>query len=270
MDEFPCLYKCNARGHVMEWCIQVRPHVQGADTFEIYTRHGQQNGTMIEHVSIIDKGKAKRTPYQQACLEAKSKWTQKHDKELYRPVLTNASDLVQESVPVSMLMRPMLAQTWTQPQPSCTVSTSTTTSKKQKMSLGSGSGWGGAFVQPKYDGVRCLATWNKTTNQIDLQSRQGTPITGLDLIRQELLSLFQTLNLNGTLYLDGELFTREVPFDVLSGLVRQQNKSTSTSTTKKKVPHPCPNPFYRITSMTCIVLKVPWNPLPIDPMDWNN
>jgi len=67
------------------------------------------------------------------------------------------------------------------------------------------------FVQPKLDGVRALFYNNK------FYSRNGNEFLDLNHIKQELG--------NPNLILDGELYTGEIPFEELVGLVKKQTKS---------------------------------------------
>lgn len=78
-------------------------------------------------------------------------------------------------------------------------------------------------VQPKLDGIRCLATMNYETNKVTLQTRNGLCIDVFDQIVSELQIFFQRLyeiTKTKTIVLDGELYTNTIPFEILSGLVR--------------------------------------------------
>ena len=66
------------------------------------------------------------------------------------------------------------------------------------------------FVQPKLDGVRALFYNNK------FYSRNGNQFLHLDHIKAEL---------DTDIILDGELYTNEMPFEELVGLVKRQTKS---------------------------------------------
>ena len=70
------------------------------------------------------------------------------------------------------------------------------------------------FVQPKLDGVRCIAVGNK------LFSRNGIEIQFLDHIKNEL-----KLN-KDKLILDGELYTDDINFEKIVGLVKKTKKMT--------------------------------------------
>ena len=70
------------------------------------------------------------------------------------------------------------------------------------------------FVQPKLDGVRCVAVEDK------LYSRNGIPIQYLDHIKKEL-----KYN-KDKLILDGELYTDDINFEKIVGLVKKTKKMT--------------------------------------------
>ena len=73
-----------------------------------------------------------------------------------------------------------------------------------------------AFAQPKYDGIRCLA--NLVDGKVILQSRTGTLFNNLNKIRADLKKILSKLPT--TFFFDGELYTDEIPFEVISGAVR--------------------------------------------------
>lgn len=73
------------------------------------------------------------------------------------------------------------------------------------------------LVQPKLDGFRCLI-YNKG-GTIVFQSRTGKEFTKLDHVSNELIDL--------NIILDGELFSTEMPFEELSGLIKKQTHSSA-------------------------------------------
>ncbi|MDO9105845.1 MAG: hypothetical protein Q7U57_12900 [Methylovulum sp.] len=78
---------------------------------------------------------------------------------------------------------------------------------------------GPVLVQPKLDGIRAI--WNPKTQQ--LQTRAGNVIRSCDhiitAIREQQLQ---------HLCLDGEIFTPELPFQTINGLVRNQSTGADT------------------------------------------
>ncbi len=77
------------------------------------------------------------------------------------------------------------------------------------------------FVQRKLDGYRCLATSQKHT--IELFSRNMKPFHHLPHIKKELEDISSLLQ-NG-LYLDGELFEKDIPLYQIGSLVRKLHVS---------------------------------------------
>jgi DNA ligase-1 len=85
------------------------------------------------------------------------------------------------------------------------------------------------YVQPKLDGIRCLASYTGTS--VSLTSRGGLAIDGFESIKQELSLVFQKLATMGHqhdhIYIDGELYLHGVPLQVISGVVRRSATSAS-------------------------------------------
>lgn len=83
------------------------------------------------------------------------------------------------------------------------------------------------FVQPKLDGLRCVVYL--VNGAPVYQSRTG----GIFTVLQHLdASIQQILSQNPTLVLDGELYTRQIPFEELAGIIK---KKTLTESDKQKI-----------------------------------
>ena len=80
------------------------------------------------------------------------------------------------------------------------------------------------FVQPKLDGVRCVVVDNK------LYSRNGNRFPVLPHIEDEL-----KLNNRDNLILDGELFTDDINFEKIVGLVKKFKKSEEDEKNSEKI-----------------------------------
>ena len=80
------------------------------------------------------------------------------------------------------------------------------------------------FVQPKLDGVRCVVVGNK------LYSRNGNRFPVLPHIENE-LKLYNKNNL----ILDGELFTDDINFEKIVGLVKKYKKSEEDEKNSLKI-----------------------------------
>jgi DNA ligase-1 len=203
---FPKLYQLNNNNKIYEWSIRIE--TSSGDSYDIITAHGEKDGNMVSHVSNIDKGKVKRTVLQQAVQEAERKWKNKKEKDLYCETVEETTSNSESS---TMVIRPMLANTF-----------SFDAYKKGgrgfRISLP-------AFVQKKYDGIRCIAYLKD--GEIVMESRKGIPFQNFVSLRNQLKALYQ--HLPETFYFDGELYTDRVDFETLSGLVRLSEKKASSA-----------------------------------------
>lgn len=212
------LYKKSNMGdrRTVEWKVWIEPGAEG--TYDVVCEYGYQDCKKVQHRKQVPKGKAKRTVLEQAYLEAKSKWNEKHDREGYRTSLADESENVVITSENRAPMRPMLAHTYTVPN------AATARSKAYKMPFP-------CYLQRKLDGIRCITKKPDETRQIIMESRKGTEFVGFDHIRSNICILFENsdLDLPRDLHFDGELYTDELPFEVLSGLVRQKKENKKTA-----------------------------------------
>ena len=170
-----------------EWSISWSENTDG--TYTLLTQHGQTNGKMITHSTVITCGKNigkknETTIFEQTKLEAKSAWDKKR-KQGYH---------THNETP-QIIIKPMLAITY-------------------KHDLKCFPYW----VQPKLDGVRCLIYMKD--GQIIFQSRQNTLYEPFEHLIPELMTVFQQMPSNTVL--DGELYTHGMGFDTLVSMVRRQ------------------------------------------------
>lgn len=77
-----------------------------------------------------------------------------------------------------------------------------------------------AFGQPKLDGIRTTA--HMTDSGVKLYSRKRKPINMPDI--QTALECLYKLISDNDIYLDGELYCHGMPLQVISGIVRNENK----------------------------------------------
>ena len=196
---FPTLYGKASNGKVKMWNIQVRLDDEGVP--EIYCTHGYTDGKQAEEVKKIKVGKNigkkhETTPWQQAVSEAESTWKKKQDKgygtspdELKEPIL------------------PMLAQKYNE--------------RKHKIKLP-------CLVQPKLNGVRCLAS-SMDGNGVSMMSRGGKPIQKFEHLREEIEKLLYVLGMKGydinEFYLDGEIFKPGTSLQKISGAARKEKEN---------------------------------------------
>jgi ATP-dependent DNA ligase len=209
------LYKINSNNKLYCWTIEIVPSGTG---YEIITRNGEKDGKMVSHSTLIEKGKASRSVLEQATLEANAKFKNKKEKELYTEdpsALTSSIEDTKKSGKKnvsSKMVRPMLAQEF-----DFSKYEKAGSSRSFKIAFP-------AFVQRKYDGIRCLAYMKD--GKVVLESRTGEPFEKFDILRTQIETLFSKMSaeMRNGFYWDGELYTNDIPFNEISGLVRMTVK----------------------------------------------
>lgn len=197
--KFPTLYKKTSTGALQFWNIWVEPDTRGA---AIWTEYGQVNTESPQTTQdVISKGKNigkknETTAGQQAEAEAQAKWEKQKKKgyvETPSGALNDEVDALIEGGIVPMLAHKFADQAHKIKYP--------------------------AFVQPKLDGIRCIAVVKD--GKCTLWSRTRKPITGVPHIIRALEEAFK----NGVdIVLDGELYNHEYKtnFERIVSLVRQE------------------------------------------------
>lgn len=191
----PTLYKRTKTGAIQEWKISVYYNT-------IVIEWGQIDGAKQTAREVIEKGKNigrsnETTPSQQAEAEAKSKF-EKQLKDGYSTDLAQA----QRGEDTRGGIKPMLAHKFEDH------------GHKIKYPC---------YVQPKADGHRCVAIIR--SGQVSLWSRNRERIVSMPHIERQLSELFPSVINEDTpvdIILDGELFSPDIEFRKLSGLVRKQ------------------------------------------------
>lgn len=199
LKQFPTLYKKNNNGKIQQWDIRV-----SAETFEesnalfaeIHTDFGVVGGAIQTTCDRISEGKNlgkvnETSPLTQALAEAQAKWQKQKDKGY----VESKSD-AKAGIDEVLGFKPMLAQSFDKH------------AKKIKFPC---------IVQPKLDGIRCLATL--TPDGVLLTSRTGKVITSVPHIESQLAKAFP----NQILQLDGELYLHEhkADFEKIVSAVRK-------------------------------------------------
>lgn len=205
---FTTLYSKKSTNKTLQWKIEVNETKKGA---VITTTYGDVNGKMITSNRVVEVGKNigkknETTPFEQAVAEATSKWKDKVNKSGYVEFLDIKQDKEESTKTDLSKIRPMLAQRYEE--------------RKKYIKYE-------CYVQPKLDGIRCLAY--KDGDEIKLMSRQGKVFPHLDHIKKELLKC----KFEG--FLDGELFTRELEFKQISGFVRKEKLKDVDIEKSKKI-----------------------------------
>jgi DNA ligase-1 len=210
---FPALFGVDKKGVTKVWKARVQKQLD--QTAVAIIEYGLLDKKMQtfrrEYTAGKNIGKSNETSaFTQAISETQAKWNDKKNKESYsEQELTIQSNLASctESRPVYF---PMLAHTY------CP----TTPDKKQKIQFP-------CFVQPKLDGVRCIAFFD--TNKVVMQSRTGSHFESLAHLTEVLAPVFSQQK--SPVVFDGELYTDEMPFEELVGLVK--TKKCTVDTLKK-------------------------------------
>lgn len=177
----PTLYHKGKNGQLRQWTVS-------AIRDEVHTEYGVVDGKLIKSSFKVEAKNVGRsnetTPEEQAKLEAKALWKHKVDRK-YSETPNGAEE---------QLELPMLAHTYSG-------------TKRKKFEFP-------AHIQPKLDGVRCLA--QKINGEIHLTSRQGKP-WNIPHIEDQLYWLEE-----GTI-LDGEIYSHGKSCQQITSLVRCAN-----------------------------------------------
>jgi len=225
---FPTLYKKKENGKLYIWMINVI--YKSPSLSIIVCTHGEENGKKVIHHKDITESKLHKDVKEEAIFQASRKWKNKVEKELYlefsnRNTLSNTPTETKTKTKTSnddnqiaisrKKVRPMLAQTF---KPD-----NYNKSRGYHLSFP-------LYVQPKYDGIRCIAYLNDNKD-IVLESRKGIAFENMDHIRHEVKSVIHS---DSNFYLDGEIYTDELPFETISGLVRTKENTNSELNMKLK------------------------------------
>ena len=186
--KFPKLYKLTSTKKIQEWEISTKDNV-------IITIQGQLDGKKQRYEETISEGKNigkknETNPQQQAEAEAQSKWGKKHNKDYH---LTIKECDVSTKIAGTGGYLPMLAQSY---------------KKHAERHLEYP-----CYLQPKLDGIRCIATKDKSGVQLWFRSGKEITTMGhivdcLDLIMKE-NDIF-----------DGELYVHNEDFNNFTGAIR--------------------------------------------------
>jgi ATP-dependent DNA ligase len=226
VQEFPILYGTEKNGKTKVWIAKI--YLKGKHTSasalassQIHAlatiEHGQLEGkkqlTIRDYTEGKNIGKKNETtPLQQCIAETKRKWTDKHEKESYQETMTTDQAQTQASAtsttattdpPPAKKYFPMLAHTF---EPA------TTAAKKNNIVFP-------CFVQPKLDGLRCIMYRDPVTGDLHCQSRTGSYFDTMDHIKTSLAPIFAK---HPNTIFDGELYTTEIPFEELAGLIKKK------------------------------------------------
>lgn len=224
---FSTLYSIAISGKVKVWDIHVEE--RGPKRVDIVVETGYEDGKRTPHVTTITEGKNlgkknETTPYEQAILEAQSKWNKKRDREGFQESIptTSSQPILAKTEHTLPFVRPMLAKTY---EP--------TKAGKQKKGIKFP-----CAMQPKLDGHRTITSVHLQSGDIVHYSRNGVRIDSVPhiapVIQGYLMkkggkdwAIIQQSQVP-VVWLDGELYTDQVPFETLSGLLRRKSVKEMT------------------------------------------
>ena len=169
------------------------------DKVFIITSHGVVGGKVSSHRKEVKRAKSKSTKEEQAEFDANSKWKSKRDKEGF------STDKSKKS----LIIRPMLAHKF---------DPKSLTKKSRAVNIVFP-----AYCQRKFDGIRCLGYIRD--GEVVLMSRKGKEFMFLDDIRKSVKKVLAKC-FNKTTYLDGELYSDDLPFQEINGLCRLSKDPT--------------------------------------------
>lgn len=192
------IYGQDKNGKIKIWqaSIRVEPDGKAVATIE----HGYVGGKLQTTVREYTEGKNigrknETTALQQCTQETERKRQDKIEKEGYAENLT--------ATPSTPTIFPMLAHKY---------DPTTNSQKKHGIVFP-------CFTQPKLDGLRCVVYLGGPDGSIQFQSRTGSQFVGLSHLARSLAPIFRQ---HPTLILDGELYTDQMPFEQLAGLIKKK------------------------------------------------
>jgi len=262
VHSFPKLYAIDKNGKIKVWTAAVlQPTDKNAVAAGYATSritHGYIDGKQQVAYRDYNVGKNigranETTPLEQCISETRRKWTDKKEKEAHTE--TKPADYGEGYGDISGgwcdagagaggggdddddddgggdaagPFLPMLAQTFN-PADAATAATATASKKKKVITFP-------CFVQPKLDGLRCVSYATRTANDaataVCLQSRTGAFFTGLPHIAA---ALRPYLSQHPSVVIDGELYTDQMPFEELAGVIKKKKITDSDVARLKKV-----------------------------------
>jgi len=199
---YPNLYVKKSSGKTQEWEVYITKNSE-TDVY-LHIKYGEIDGKKIERSNQITETKLNRSFYDEALKQAETKYNEKINKEGYTPDKDGVGDLV---------VRPMLAYKYEPDKPNIKFP---------------------CYIEPKYDGNRAIIYRTSGADKQDkimIESRSGTEINYFDHIREEIAMVLK--GMPKTFYLDGELFTHDLTFNVINGLCNKK-PSTKKMTAKKE------------------------------------
>lgn len=197
VNTYPTLYKRTSSGKVQIWFMEV-------DGDRYRSTSGQQDGKKTTTEWTVAKAKNvgranETTPEQQAVLEVEAEYEKKLARDYHK---------TPDNVDTAMRFKPMLATKWKD--------------RKDKVV-------GQVHVQPKLDGIRCIAKAD------GLWTREGKPIYGAPHIHEQLQPIF---NRYPDIIIDGELYNHDLKDDfnqIVSAVKKQKPTEEDLAVSREKL-----------------------------------
>jgi len=191
------LYGVTKKGTVKTWKCEVKK--KGKEATITITTQTKLDGKKVVRNEEIKKGKNlgkknETTPYEQACLEATSKYKKKIDKGYQDKIPKDTTQATCNSLgyPLPMLAKPI--------------------DKVKKIDFP-------AYLQPKLDGHRAIVT--KQNGAMLMYSRQGKLITTMNHVLGFMVDTVE----EGEFY-DGELYKHGLPLQDLTSLIKKESEES--------------------------------------------
>ena len=227
IEDLPTIYGVEKNGKTKVWTARIyRDELNGFATAEI--EYGQLDGkkqtTRREYTEGKNLGKKNETtPLQQCLSETRRKWQDKMEKEGYSLVIPNSETQTTQSTDANNPINPTNA-TMIKVFPMLAHTYEPLSSKNKKNDIVFP-----CYVQPKLDGLRCICYMN--CGKVMAQSRTGAYFETVEHICAELRPI---LLQNPGLTLDGELYTSDMPFEELAGLIKRK-KASDTNVNRQRM-----------------------------------
>jgi ATP-dependent DNA ligase len=202
VETLPTLYGIEKNGKTKIWTASI--HSDGLTAWadiEYGYVDGKKQLSRRDYTVGKNIGKKNESTFLEQCKsETMRKWLDKKEKEQYTMNITTEEEASSSKV------FPMLAHTY---EPEST--------KKKKNDIVYP-----CFVQPKLDGLRCVVY--QKDGKIMYQSRNGVYYETLDYLSPSLTDVFDKYP---DVILDGELYTKDYPFEELAGMIRKKKSKLS-------------------------------------------
>lgn len=215
LEIYPTLYGRAATGKIKVWKIEAQGWGESTSAM-ITIKHGYIDSSDLQETTRSVKGKNigksnETTPFEQAKSEALSMWKKKVD-EGY----VTDKDQIPKASEVKLFL-PMLAQVWEKRSKYITLP---------------------AYVQPKLDGIRCLA--RKEDGKVTMWSRAGKILDVPIEIRESLETVLEEGQVT-----DGELYVHDWTFQQITSAVKKYRKETQSNPTSKLEYHIYDSPILK-------------------------